>query len=102
MECFATNITISKTIHGQKRASQRCVSDNRLLMIVRYGSYTYHKGRTLYYMRDEDFIILLKNEDISKQEIDKLKNIFVIVGEDEDIITVYHPTRTKRSIIKHH
>jgi len=101
MECLPAVIQIPKTVHGQKRASQRCVSDHRLSVIVRYGSYAYHKGRTLYYMRDEDFLTFLKNEDISKQEVDKLKNIFVIVGEDENIITVYHPTRTKRSKIKY-
>jgi len=85
-------MNLRKTNHAQARSRQRGIPEEAVPFIMVYGSEEKAPGRATKYRLDkramDQRIHELKRE---MQMIEKLKNVTLIVGNDDgSVITVYH------------
>lgn len=78
---------ISVTAHGRARMQQRGISELQVRLIKNYGVTRYQKGGDELSFIPERMLIELRDA------LDKLKDVSVVLGEDNRVVTAMHKTR---------
>lgn len=89
-----------KSKHGMVRTSQRAISDKKIEIVLQNVEPRFHKGNIIYFVKNKDLDNLKIQDDVNKQELDKLNKLVIIVNNEKgSIITAYYASYTKQKKI---
>lgn len=82
---------ITRTTHAQARMQQRAISELMINLVLEFGRYRLQKGGTSVVEVDAKQLVKLR------RAVDKLGNVRVVLGKDDELITVMHGNEKVRS-----
>jgi hypothetical protein len=68
---------------------QRGINAQHIDVLLDYGQVEYHRGRELFYLTKASLARLQREQACTPQELDKVRNTYLVVDGDE-LVTVGH------------
>jgi hypothetical protein len=91
------SLALDFTWHVCKRMQQLSITEEEISLLVKVGVKRYHRGTCSYSLTPRICQQLLEDEEVSVQALDKLKNKYVVLGDEGRVIVTagYRTTRFK-------
>ncbi len=75
--------------HATQKCSSRAINKKHIDLALQYGTIKQSHGKRVYALLQKDMIDLIGDNAVNHQELKKL-NSFVVVCDDNDIISAYN------------
>lgn len=80
--------SVTASDHAKKRMQQRCIKESWLALILEFGKHQYQKGKQTFTVSlDKNGIKKLKETFGGLVDINKLRNIYLIMTTDSVVVT---------------